>query len=77
MRRTEIILYSSVSNHGTLFTGKCHWKYIIKLIDFVIFPGKRTPLIHGNFVLSEVNVSFEVLTEHKISGKVKMFLSVN
>jgi len=39
--------------------------------------SKRTPLIHGNFVLSEVNVSFEVLTEHKISGKVKMFLSVN
>jgi len=39
--------------------------------------SKITPLLYGSFVLSGVNVSFEVLTEHKISGKVKMSLSVN
>ena len=47
MRRTENISYSSVFNYGILFTEKFHWKYIIKLIDFVIFPGKITSLIQG------------------------------
>jgi hypothetical protein len=47
MRRIEIILYSSVFNYGKLFIGNCQRKCIIRLTDFVIFPGKRTPFIQG------------------------------
>jgi hypothetical protein len=40
-------------------------------------PNAKKDTSNGNFILSGVNVSFEVLTEHKIRDKIKMSLSVN